>query len=71
MPYYVRFEFMWQGKRVHEFIGPCDYYFAMLNCVDMANPFMFGITPVHVLSAKIITGREYEWMTRNENESAH
>jgi hypothetical protein len=69
--YYVRFEFMWQGERVHEFIGPFDYYFAMLNCVDMASPYLFGMTEVHVLKAIIITGREYEWMTRNDNVSAN
>ncbi len=50
---------MWQGERVHDFIGPCDRYWAELNAVDMANPYLFGITPVHVLKAKIINEQDY------------
>ena len=57
--FYVRIEFDWQGERVHDFIGPFDYYFAMLNCVDMASPYLFGITEVHVHKAKIVTEEEY------------
>ncbi len=57
--FYVRIEFMWQGERVHDFIGPCDRYWAELNAVDMANPYLFGITPVHVLKAKIINEQDY------------
>jgi hypothetical protein len=54
--WHVRIEFTWCGERVHEFVGPFhDRWAAECVCEGFAhNPFIFGITPVHVERARIV-----------------
>ena len=57
--FYVRIEFEHRGERLHEYVGPFDRYLAELVCVDFADaPFMYGLTPVRVLRARIVPAWE-------------
>lgn len=50
----VRIVFEWMGELVHDYVGPFDRYFADLVCVGYATePYVFGITPVRVLRARV------------------